>query len=136
MISTVTNLLILVLLAGVMVYAMVLSRRVSRLMAALAELGPMVRAFSEAVDKSEQSVAELKGAAEDAVRHEATQAAARAAARAADEAEALQEAAAPVSFASVRRRPVAGMTRIGGKSDLVKSFFERGRGRAEAAGQW
>lgn len=136
MISTVTNLLILVLLVGVMAYAAILSRRVNRLMAALAEVGPLVRDFSAAVDKSEQSVADLKGAAEQAAQGAAARAVARAAAQAADEAEALQEAAAPVSFASVRRRPVAGMTRIGGKSDLVKSFFERGRGRTEAAGQW
>lgn len=128
MISIVTNLLILVSLAGVTGYAMLLSRRVNRLMSALQDLGPLVHEFSQAVDKSEQSVAELKGATEEAVRG--------AAARAGAEVEALQEAVAPVSFASVRRRPVAGMTRLSGKSDMVKSFFERSRGRAEAAGQW
>lgn len=128
MISLATNLLILVLLAGVMGYAMLLSRRVGRLMAALEQLGPMVSAFSAAVDKSEQSVAELKGAADEALRGAAQTAAAETAA--------LQEAVAPVSFQSVRRRPVAGMTRLSGKSDLVKSFFERSRTRGEAAGQW
>ncbi|WP_102223668.1 hypothetical protein [Acidimangrovimonas sediminis] len=137
MISTVINLLILVLLVGVMGYAVLLSRRVSRLMAALDALGPMVSAFSDAVDKSERSVADLRGAADEATARAAgegghpaaDQAAARdLAARAAVEATALQEAAAPVSFHSVRRRPVAGMTRLGGKSELVKSFFDRGRG--------
>ncbi len=129
MISLATNLLILVLLAGVMGYAMLLQRRVGRLMAALEELGPMVSAFSAAVDKSEQSVAELKGATDEAMRGAAQAATAEAAA--------LQDAVAPVSFSSVRRRPVAGMTRLTGKSDLVKSFFDRSRTtRAEAAGQW
>ena len=128
MISLATNLLILVLLAGVTGYAMVLSRRVGRLMAALEEVGPMIAAFSAAVDKSESSVAELK---------DATDAALRGAAQAAvAETAALQDAVAPVSFHSVRRRPVAGMTRLSGKSDLVKSFFERTRTRGEAAGQW
>ncbi|GHD99282.1 hypothetical protein GCM10008024_06040 [Allgaiera indica] len=129
MISLATNLLILVLLAGVMGYAMLLSRRVARLMDALQELGPMVAAFSAAVDKSEQSVAELKGATDEALRGAAEATVAEAAA--------LRDAVAPVSFSSVRRRPVAGMTRLTGKSDLVKSFFERSRtARGEAAGQW
>lgn len=122
--SDVINLLILVLLAAVMVYGVMLTRRVNRLMQALTELGPLVRQFSEAVDKSEQSVQEMKGAAV---------AAAEGAAR---EADALRDAMAGATFTSIRRQPVAGMTRLSDKADLVKSFFDRSRRQNEAAKQW
>ncbi|WP_127900771.1 flagellar motor switch protein [Solirhodobacter olei] len=123
MLSTLINLLFLVLLAVVMGYGVLLSRRVNRLMAALAELGPAVKAFSDAVEKSEQSVTAMKAAAV-----EAGQGVAR-------EAEALRESAAAAAFTSIRRQPIAGMTRLTGKSELVKSFFERGRA-VETARQW
>jgi hypothetical protein len=123
MLSTLINLLFLVLLMVVMGYGVLLSRRVGRLMAALAELGPAIQAFSEAVDKSEQSVSAMKVAAV-----EAGQGVAR-------EAEALRESTAAAAFTSIRRQPIAGMTRLTGKSELVKSFFERGRS-VETARQW
>ena len=123
MLSILINLLFLVLLMVVMGYGILLSRRVNRLMQALAELGPAVKAFSEAVDKSEQSVSAMKTAALAAGQEVAR------------EAEALRETAAAAAFTSIRRQPVAGMTRLSGKSDLVKSFFDRGR-MVEAARQW
>lgn len=124
MLSTLINLLFLVLLLAVMGYGIMLSRRVARLMEALAELGPAVKAFSDAVDKSEQSVSAMKVAAQDASAHVAR------------EAEALQETAATAAFTSVRRQPIAGMTRLSGKSELVKSFFDRGRRQVGIAQQW
>ena len=35
-----------------------------------------------------------------------------------------------------RNRIIAGMTRLSGKSELVKSFFDRGRRQVDAARQW
>ncbi len=125
------NVLILAMLGATMLYALVLSRRVERLMAVLTEMEPLVQEFSAAVDKSESSVGQLKSAALEAMSSFAsmvTPPAERDAAGA--------EMESPATFVSRRRKPVAGMTRISGKSDLVKSFFDRTRSLGEAAGEW
>ena len=124
MLSTLTNLLFIVVLFGVLAYGMLLSRRVSRLMEALEAMAPLVKEFSQAVDKTEKSVSTLttaaRSAGEEVVR----------------EAEALREAVGAAPFTSVRREPIAGMTRLSGKSELVKSFFDRGRRQVDAARPW
>jgi len=51
---------ILVLLLGGIGYGVVLSRRLDRLSRALVEFGPALAAFSAAVDRSEQSVHDLR----------------------------------------------------------------------------
>ncbi len=123
MLSTLINLLFVAVLLGVMGYGVMLSRRVNRLMQALEAMAPLVREFSQAVDRSEQSVGAIRAAAREAG-EEVTR-----------ESEALREAVGAAPFVSVRRKPIAGMTRLTGKSELVKSFFDRGR-RVDAARQW
>ncbi|WP_212522777.1 flagellar motor switch protein [Actibacterium sp. MT2.3-13A] len=115
--------LILLLLAGTLGYAFMVERRVRTLMAALKELQPVVGELSNAVDRSESSVVALKSVAEkvaaDAPRPAAPQ----------------PEAAgggSTLTFRSVRaprRVAGAGVTSLGGKSDLVRSFFEAARSR-------
>ncbi len=124
MLSTMINLLFLAVLLCVMAYGVMLSRRVGRLMKALEEMGPLVKEFSQAVDKSERSVTEMRMAA-----REAGETVTR-------EAEALRDAVGAAPFSSIRRQQIAGMTRLSGKSDLVKSFFDRGRRQVEVARQW
>lgn len=124
MLSTLINLLFLVVLLGVMAYGVLLSRRVGRLMQALEAMAPLVKEFSQAVDKSEASVSALRTAA-----LEAGEGVAR-------EADALREAVGSAPFTSIRRQPIAGMTRLSGKSELVKSFFDRNRRQVEAARPW
>ena len=62
--SYLIDLLILGLLAGTLGYAFIVDRRVRRLMSVLREMGPMVGKFSEAVDKTEDSVSLLKQVSE------------------------------------------------------------------------
>lgn len=123
MMALLIDTLILALLAGTLGYAFLVDRRVRALMAALEDLRPMVGEFSAAVDKSETSVSALKsmaqGLADSPVRK-----------RAADSHD-DRGAAAGLRFSSVRTPSVlpAGVTRVSGKADLVRSFFEATRGR-------
>ncbi|MFC2970539.1 flagellar motor switch protein [Acidimangrovimonas pyrenivorans] len=127
---------LVLLLAAMMGYGVYITRRLRRLMAVLTEMEPLVREFSAAVDKSEQSVSRMKRAAQDL-----TSAPAAVAAAAPAQAPAAEGA---VTFSSRRRKPraaaatgpIAGMTRVTGKADLVRSFFERGRMQGEVAQQW
>lgn len=129
--STMIDAMILVLLAGTLAYAFLLDRRVRALMSVLRDLEPLVGQFSSAVDKSEVSVSRLRAVSQDMGRDEG-----RAAPAATDEGPAAVEAAsgastdaapAPIaSFTSTRR---AGVARVSGKADLVRSFFEASRDR-------
>lgn len=54
------DLMIASLLVATLCYGYVLSRRISKLRAALIELGPMFEAFSEAVGQSEKAVKDMR----------------------------------------------------------------------------
>lgn len=126
MMALLIDMLILLLLAGTLGYAFMVERRVRMLMAALKDLQPIVGELSSAVDKSENSVVALKSVAE-RVAAEVPRAAARP--------EPSGEANT-VAFRSVRAprkgggaSAGAGVTSLGGKSDLVRGFFEAARSR-------
>jgi len=121
MMALLIDMLILLLLAGTLGYAFMVERRVRMLMGALKELQPVVGELSSAVDKSESSVVALKSVAE-RVAAEAP--------RAPAEQPADSNALAFRSVRAPRRSgPAAGVTSLGGKSDLVRSFFEAARSR-------
>ena len=117
--SYLIDILILALLAGTLGYAFIVDRRVRTLMAVLKEMEPVVGKFSEAVDKSESSVSLLKQMAEK-VRTPAAPTFGQA-----------PEAGQVVSFRTSREKvkKPAGVTRVTGKSDLVRGFFETARTR-------
>jgi len=114
MVSTLIDSAIIVLLAGVTVYGYAISRKVQRLMLILNQLEPLVREFSEAVDKSEESVELLRENLED-VEHVL-------------EEERPTPPAAP-SFASKRAAPerTPGMHPVRDKKALVQMFFDTTR---------
>lgn len=60
MAATLTDLLIIALLTGAIAYGYYVSRKVHVLMGALKELEPLINEYSQAVDKSEASVAAMK----------------------------------------------------------------------------
>ncbi|KGM46948.1 hypothetical protein [Pseudooceanicola atlanticus] len=125
--SFLIDVLILVLLGGTLGYAFLVDRRVRMLMSVLKEMEPMVGQFSQAVEKSESSVSMLKAMTEK-VR---TQPAANSAPAAAPTQQQAQPQPDVVSFRTSREkasRP-AGVTRVSGKSDLVRGFFETARTR-------
>jgi hypothetical protein len=113
--SYLIDIMILLLLAGTLGYAFIVDRRVRILMSVLREMEPMVGKFSEAVDRSESSVGLLKTMTEK-VRNPAA---------AAPEVDRGQV----VSFRTSREKATrpAGVTRVTGKSDLVRGFFETAR---------
>ncbi|MDK3016704.1 flagellar motor switch protein [Pseudodonghicola flavimaris] len=128
MAAMITDLLIILLLIGGIGYGIMISRRVQRLMTSLQELEPLVRAFSEAVDKSETSVAALRQNLD--ARQAAT-----------TEATPEEPAAAPdaePAFASRRHatepaRPrLPGVQVVRNKQDLVRRFFETSRTESRA----
>ncbi|EAR51735.1 flagellar motor switch protein [Oceanicola granulosus HTCC2516] len=133
-ISQLIDTLILLLLAGTLGYAYFVDRRLRRLMSALAELGPMVGQFSDAVDKSQTSVSALKEATDAAqsqarrpVGHRIGAVSKRVAAKQAapqPQAQARAKPEAPARAAPQPARPAA-------KSDLVRQFFDTTR-RSEA----
>ena len=124
--SMLINAIILVSLVGLMAYGVVITRRVKKLMLVLEEMEPLVVAFSAAVDKSQLSVEEMKDAVAEAQKAPAL------------EPTPAQEPAPALTFNSRRAAPKApmGLTRVAGKAELVKSFFEQTRVRREAQGQW
>ncbi len=127
---------ILTLLAGTLGYAFLVDRRVRALMAALEDLRPMVGQFSAAVDKSETSARAMVDAARRNI--ERSQPVLRSPAQ--QSAESGPQAPAPPAatsaggaplFSSSRGRDVpGGVTRVRGKSDMVRSFFEASRSRS------
>lgn len=130
------DMIILLLLVGTLAYAFLVDRRVRALMGAMQALEPMVDQFSSAVDRTETTVQSLRAATERApVRREDEPPLTRTAAPA---------LAAAASGGAVKSRPAfrsasspepavsqlpPGMTRVSGKSDLVRSFFDTIRSR-------
>lgn len=117
--SYMIDVLILVLLAGTLGYAFLVERRVRALMRILRDMEPMVGEFSAAVDKSENSVTMLRAVTEK-VRTPFS-----------GGSKTDEESADVVSFRSTREQPSrpVGVTRVSGKSDLVRGFFETARSR-------
>jgi hypothetical protein len=120
MAATLTDIVIIVLLAGSIGYGWYVSRKVQVLMAALQELEPLVKEFSTAVDKSEESVHQLKLNLEEAQE---------------------EDVAAPVQqdddepMFSTRRQgqhKIAGVKVVRNKQDLVRRFFDASRGETRA----
>lgn len=109
MMSQLIDALILLLLAGTLAYAFLVDRRVRGLIAMLHELQPIVGQFSAAVDRSENSVNALRDVAEGLA----------------------DDAARPAPAAERAKKDDArpGVTRVTGKGDLVRGFFEATRGR-------
>ncbi|MGD9862219.1 MAG: flagellar motor switch protein [Pseudodonghicola sp.] len=125
MAATITDFLIIVLLAGSIGYGVMISRRVQKLMASLEELEPLVRAFSDAVDKSESSVAALRQNLDASLAAAAPQ----------PEAETVAETEAAPAFASRRHAPqrrLPGVQVVRDKQDLVRRFFETSRSESRA----
>ena len=123
---TITNFLIILLLAGAIGYGYLISLRVQRLMIILKSLEPMVVEFSKAVDKSEESVSRMRENLETA-EHKKTEAAP----------EVQEEKAASLQwpkFASRRERPdrQIGTQMVRDKQDLVRMFFEATRSESSA----
>ncbi|MCZ4262759.1 MAG: flagellar motor switch protein [Limimaricola soesokkakensis] len=117
---------ILLMLAGVLCYAIMVDRRVRLLMETLRELQPMITAYSAAVDRSEETVRDLAGAARDLGEAEARPAKAplsasreKIPARSGDKA----------ARAARARAQAAGVTRVTGKTELVQGFFDSVRER-------
>lgn len=154
MMSQLIDGLMLLLLVGTLGYAFLVDRRVRKLMTALSDLEPMVGRFSEAVDKSETSVSALRTATDDM--SEAKSRAASGGERVglmrkrvppqAEPARAGQKpepklrkpqpaaqpsAERPASESDTDRRAQPQRRRTapvaGGKSDLVRQFFETSR---------
>lgn len=126
--SFLIDVLILVLLGGTLGYAFLVDRRVRMLMSVLKEMEPMVGQFSQAVEKSESSVSMLKAMTEKVRTQPAANSAPAAAAPTQQQAQPQPDV---VSFRTSREkasRP-AGVTRVSGKSDLVRGFFETARTR-------
>lgn len=120
MAATITDTLIILLLVGSVGYGVMLSRRVQRLMSSLEALEPLVREFSEAVDKSESSVNALRDNLTEGL--------------AAQESAAVEEEAAAPAFHSRRQmqRRLPGVQVVRGKQDLVRRFFESSRSESRA----
>ncbi|GAA6199863.1 flagellar motor switch protein [Aquicoccus sp. SU-CL01552] len=119
MAATITDILIILLLAGSVGYGVMISRRVQKLMASLEELEPLVREFSEAVDKSETSVNALRDNLAEGL--------------AAQEEAATGDDSAP-AFSSRRQaqRRLPGVQVVRDKQDLVRRFFETSRSESRA----
>lgn len=123
--SLLIDLSILALLAGTLGYAFLVDRRVRNLVRVLRDLEPVVGEFSAAVDKSEDSVTQLRSMArnlEQAPRREPAVSSAAASPEHED---------GSVAFRTSRQAPErpAGVTAVTGKSDLVRGFFDTVRNR-------
>ncbi len=135
--ALVIDMIILLLLAGTLIYAFLVDRRVRALMAALRGLEPMVGEFSAAVDRTEHSVrslradATLRGTSNRSDEPQLTRNAAPAPGRAMPQGDAVPRP----TFQSVRaaepsEKPLPpGIARVNGKSELVRGFFETVRSR-------
>ena len=107
--SLLIDLLIFFLLAAVLIYAVVLTRRISRLQSVLIELAPALQAFCDAVDQSERSVAEIR--------------------RQTDRME--ESSARSTANQSQPRLTVSPRPPKPGRADLVRMFFETAKGKSQ-----
>ncbi len=131
------DLVIMLLLIGTLVYASLVDRRVRALMSAMQSLAPLVDQFSAAVDRTEDSVKSLRtettnrAASKRDEEPPLTRTAAMPPAQQAEEAAMFRSsrmAEQPDAAAQLAQLP-AGVARVSGKSDLVRSFFDSVRSR-------
>jgi hypothetical protein len=108
--------LILVLLAGSVIYAIIVDRRLRRLKAALDDFRPALEHFAAAADRTEGSVSTLRSVA-DRLSSEGPQPSG-----------AWREGVAAPDAALQQKRAVS-VLRTGAKAELVRSFFEEARRR-------
>lgn len=114
--ATIIDSVIIVLLAGSITYGYLVSRKVRLLMMTLKELEPLVEEFSFAVDKSQNSVSQMRENIEEAVKTPQSEPEAR--------------TAQPEQAALVSRRAdsssieIPGVRVVRDKKDLVRAFFE------------
>ncbi len=121
MAATLTDIVIIALLIGSLGYGWYISRKVQVLMAALKQLEPLVQEFSSAVDKTEESVHQLKLNLQDPPQPSHA------------DAPFAQEDDEPL-FAT-RRAPahkIPGVQVVRNKQDLVRRFFETSRADSKA----
>lgn len=122
MTSAVIDIVIMALLVGTLTYAVVLDRRMRKLMATLRDMEPMVSAFSNAVDRTTRSVEDMRDLSE----------AARQAVAAAQGVPQTVRTAASAELTPAQQRaarlrandPVQWQTPVPGKSELVRTFFD------------
>lgn len=119
--------LILLMLAGVLGYAVMVDRRVRLLMAALREMEPMIASYSQAVDRSEQSARGLAGLAREL--HEMPKRKAPVAPAAPAGTGPGPRAADKTGRAARARAQAGGVTRVTGKTEMVQGFFDSVRDR-------
>lgn len=119
MAATITDILIIALLAGSIGYGVLITRKVQVLMATLEELEPLVREFSAAVDKSEASVTQMRESLEHGVPARVDE----------DTEDDDDDTEAAPAFASRRfaQRRMPGVQVVRDKQDLVRRFFETSR---------
>lgn len=123
MLATVIDSVIIVLLIGSIAYGYMVSRKVRILMATLKDLEPLVLEFSSAVDKSEESVHQMRESIEAAEASPWMQ-------PAPEVEETPEEAPAEAAFASRRNgqaektAEIPGLRVMRDKKDLVRKFFE------------
>ncbi len=105
---------IILLLIGSITYGYIVSRKVRLLMGILKDLEPLVEEFSSAVEKSQDSVSQMRDRIEVAEQVQQVQR------------EAEPEVAAQSTFASRRAAPVEtpGMRVMRDKKELVRAFFD------------
>lgn len=118
MAATLTDIFIIALLLGAIGYGWYVSRKVQVLMAALKEMEPLVKEFSSAVDKTEDSVHQLKLNLEEPQQP----------------VPAFEEEDDEPMFAT-RRQPahkIPGARVVRDKQDLVRRFFETSRTETRA----
>ena len=110
MAATLTDMLIIALLAGAIAYGYYVSRKVQVLMSALKELEPLVTEYSKAVDKSEASVSAMKQSLEEQPMFD-------------------EEEEDEPMFATRRqaRQRIPGVQVVRDKQDLVRRFFDASR---------
>lgn len=120
MAATLTDIVIIALLLGAIGYGWYVSRKVQVLMGALQQMEPLVKEFSNAVDKTEDSVNQLKLNLEEPEQP-------------APQMEDPAEEDEPM-FAT-RRQPehrIPGVQVVRNKQDLVRRFFETSRSESRA----
>jgi len=120
MAATLTDIFIIALLLGAIGYGWYVSRKVQVLMAALKEMEPLVKEFSSAVDKTEDSVHQLKLNLEEP--------------RQPERMAAVEDEEEEPMFAT-RRQPahkIPGARVVRDKQDLVRRFFETSRSETRA----
>ena len=120
MVATIIDSLIVVLLIGSIGYGYMVSMKLRHLMATLKELQPLVEEFSSAVDKSEQSVHNMRENIEVAQREPEP----------ADEPKPVERQPNAAAFASRRALTKSegpertGVRVVRDKKEMVRAFFE------------